>query len=69
MYVCIYILSCRYWEILQIGYSVATSLKDEWHAVSNSLYFPGIGAIISLSNHACFCLLLPSNTLLFKLSS
>ena len=30
-----YILSHRYREILRVGYSVATSPKDEWHAVSN----------------------------------
>ena len=30
-----YILSHRYLEILQVGYSVAMSPKDEWHAVSN----------------------------------
>ena len=30
-----YILSHKYREILRVGYSVATSPKDEWHAVSN----------------------------------
>ena len=45
----IYILSHKYWEILRVGYSVATSPKDEWQRCIQRVIFPGICAIINLS--------------------